>query len=86
MSSEIIESLNDCLNKTITIKLRDKKTVEGKLQDFDQGMNLVLVESKDITSDDIIILDKIIVRGDNIVLVSLPDKSPSFDLKENASN
>jgi small nuclear ribonucleoprotein len=85
MSSEIIEILNDCLDKTIVIKLRNKKTVQGKLKDFDQGMNLILMESKDITNDDIKILDKIIVRGDNIILVSLPDKSPSLNLKENAS-
>ena len=85
MSSEIIETLNDCLDKTIVIKLRNKKTVQGELKDFDQGMNLILMESKDITNDDIKILGKIIVRGDNIILVSLPDKSPSLNLKENAS-
>jgi small nuclear ribonucleoprotein len=85
MSSEIIEILNDCLDKTIVIKLRNKKTVQGKLKDFDQGMNLILMESKDITNDDIKILDKIIVRGDNIILVSIPHKSPSLHLQENAS-
>ena len=86
MSSEIIETLNDCLEKIIVIKLRNNKTVQGKLQNFDQGMNLILVESKDITNKDNIILDKIIVRGDNIMIVSLPEKSSSFTQKENASN
>ncbi len=86
MSSEIIETLNDCLDKTIVIKLRNKKTIQGNLKDFDQGMNLILTNSKDITEDDAKNLDKILVRGDNIIIVSLPDKSDSLKEKDNGSN
>lgn len=86
MSSEIIETLNDCLDKTIVIKLRNKKTIQGNLKDFDQGMNLILTNSKDITEDDAKNLDKILVRGDNIVIVSLPDKSDSLKEKDDGSN
>lgn len=86
MSSEIIETLNDCLDKTIVIKLRNKKTIQGNLKDFDQGMNLILTNSKDITEDDAKNLDKILVRGDNIIIVSLPDKSDSLKEKDDGSN
>ena len=51
---------------------------------LDQHMNLILTNSKDITDDDAKNLDKIILRGDNIVMVSLTDKSDSLKLKDNA--
>ncbi|MEE8179286.1 MAG: LSM domain-containing protein [Nitrosopumilaceae archaeon] len=86
MSSEIVKILEDCLNKVIIIKLRNKKTIQGNLQAFDQQMNLILTNSKDITEDDVKSLDKIILRADNIIIVALPDKSNSLNSKDNASN
>jgi len=85
MSSEIIETLKAYLDKTIVIKLRNTKTVQGNLQDLDQGMNLILMESTDITNNDIINLGKIIIRGDNILMISLPYKSISLNLKDHAT-
>ena len=75
MSSEIVKVLDDCVNKVITIKLRNKKILEGNLRAFDQQMNLYLANSEDITEDKVESLDKIILRGDNIIMVSLPDES-----------
>ena len=65
--------LDEYLNKTIMIKLRNKKTIQGKLQYFDQQMNITLTDSKDITTEDVKNLDKVLLRGTNIILVSLPD-------------
>ena len=73
MSSEIINTLDSYLNKVIVIKLRNKKTIQGNLQNFDQMMNLVLTNSKDTTEDDDKNLDKVLLRGDNIIMVSLPN-------------
>ena len=73
MSSEIINTLDGYLDQVIMIKLRNKKTIQGNLQDFDQHMNLILTDSKDITADDVKSLDKVLLRGANIILVSLPD-------------
>jgi small nuclear ribonucleoprotein len=86
LSSEIVKILEDCVNKVIVIKLRNKKTIQGNLQAFDQQMNLILTNSEDITEDDAKSLDKIILRGDNIIIVSLPDKSNSLNPKDDASN
>ena len=85
MSSEIVNTLDSYLNKVIVIKLRNKKTIQGNLQAFDQQMNLILTNSKDITEDDVKSLDKIILRGDNIIMASLPDKSNSLNPKDDAS-
>ena len=73
MSSEIINTLDGYLDQVIMIKLRNKKTIQGNLQDFDQHMNLILTDSKDITVDNVKSLDKVLLRGANIIMVSLPD-------------
>jgi DNA polymerase III alpha subunit (gram-positive type) len=54
------------------------------IRDLVHGMNLILNNSKDITEDDVKSLDKIIVRGDNIIMVSLPEKSNSLNVKDDA--
>jgi small nuclear ribonucleoprotein (snRNP)-like protein len=73
LSSEVINALDDYLDKVIVIKLQNKKTVQGNLQCFDHMMNIVLTDSEDITGDDVKNPDKVLLRGDNIILVSLPD-------------
>ena len=72
MSSEIVKTLVSCVNKVILIKLRNNQIIQGKLQTFDEHMNLILIESVDITDDKVKNLDKIILRGDNVLIISLP--------------
>jgi len=71
MSSEIDKILDSCINKAILIKLKNQTIIRGNLQAFDQHMNLLLTKVKDITEDKEKDLDKIILRGDNILIVSL---------------
>lgn len=72
MSSEIVKTLVSCINKVILIKLRNNQIIQGKLQTIDEHMNLILIESEDITDDKVKNLDKIILRGDNVLIISLP--------------
>jgi len=72
LSSEIVKTLVSCINKVILIKLRNNQIIQGKLQTFDEHMNLILLESEDITDDKVKNLDKIILRGDNVLIISLP--------------
>ena len=72
MSSEIVKTLVSCINKVILIKLRNNQIIQGKLQTFDEHMNLILIESEDITDDKVKNLDKIILRGNNVLIISLP--------------
>ncbi len=74
MSSEIDKILDGCINKVILIKLKNHTTIRGNLQAFDQHMNLVLTEVEDITEDKVKNLDKILLRGDNILIVSPSEK------------
>ena len=85
MSSEIVNTLDSYLNKVIVIKLRNKKIIQGNLQNFDQMMNLILTDSKDITEDDVKNPNKILLRGDNIIMVSLTDMPNLLNQKDDDS-
>ncbi|MFQ5573930.1 MAG: LSM domain-containing protein [Nitrosopumilaceae archaeon] len=73
MSSEIVNILDGCINKVIMIRIRNNRMIRGTLQAFDTHMNLTLSKSEDITNDKVENLDRIILRGDNIIAVYLPD-------------
>ena len=72
MSSEITQILDVCVNKVVLIKLKNHTTIRGTLQTFDQHMNMLLTKVEDITEEKPKNLDKIILRGDNILIVSIP--------------
>ena len=74
MSSEIIQILDACVNKVVLIKLKNRTTIRGTLQTFDQHMNMLLTKVEDITEENPKYLDKIILRGDNILIVSFPEE------------
>ena len=46
--------------------------IQGNLRSFDQGMNLVLINSNDVSKKNVTRLNKILIRGDNIMMLSLP--------------
>jgi small nuclear ribonucleoprotein len=58
----------------VLVELRGGRGVRGKLFSFDQHMNLVLEDAEEISGNQGKKLGTIIVRGDNVVLVSPPPK------------
>jgi len=70
MSTKLLE---ESVGKVVLVKLRGGKSLRGKLQGFDQHMNLLLGEAEDIAVvDNSDRLGTIIVRGDNVVIISPP--------------
>ena len=59
--------------KMVLIKLKGNKTIRGNLLGFDQHMNLLLDQSEEVPSEgDSISLGSIVVRGDNVIMISPP--------------
>jgi len=70
-----VQILEDSLGKTVLIRLRGGKSIRGKLRGFDQHLNLVLEKAEDVTDmENIAELGLIIVRGDNVVMISPPPR------------
>ena len=68
-----VKVLDESINKLVLIKLKGNKTIRGTLLGFDQHMNLLLDQSEEIPSEgDTISLGTIVVRGDNVVMISPP--------------
>ena len=76
MADEISTVMASCQGKSVLLRLRNTKTIQGILIDFDIHMNLTLENAEDISDEKHIGLGKILLRGDNILAISLPaDKS-----------
>ncbi len=73
MTDDISTVMSRNKNKTVLLRLRNNKTIKGNLLDFDVHMNLSLDNAEDITNDNPEKLGKILLRGDNVLIVSLPD-------------
>ena len=72
MSLDIPTSLNNSKNKIVLLRMRDNKTIKGILQSFDVHLNLTLDEAEEILDSKTVKLGKILLRGSNIVVISLP--------------
>ena len=76
MADEISTMMSSCQGKSVLLRLRNSTTIQGSLIDFDIHMNLTLNNAEDITNEKHFSLGKILLRGDNILAISLPtDKS-----------
>ncbi len=72
MAEKILE---DSLGKTVLLRLRGGKSIRGLLRGFDQHLNLVLEKAEDVTDKEKTEeLGLIIVRGDNVVMISPPPR------------
>ena len=74
MADEISNLMSQSKDKSVLLRLRNNKTVKGNLVDFDVHMNLTLNDAEDVSEETPIKLGKILLRGDNILAISLPDE------------
>ena len=75
MGEVTTEILEQSLGKIVLVRLRGGRSIRGKLKGFDQHLNLVLEETEDTTdTEHVKKLGTIIVRGDNVVIVSPPPR------------
>ena len=72
MADEISTLMRNSKDKVVLLRLRNTSSIQGILKDFDIHMNLTLDDAEDVTESNPKKLGKILLRGDNILLISLP--------------
>jgi len=75
MSDTAIKILEDSVGKAVLVRLKGGRSLRGKLHGFDQHMNLILEDADDVSdSNTTQKLGTIIVRGDNVIILSPPPR------------
>jgi len=74
MADEITTLMSNSKGKVVLLRLRNTRTIQGALIDFDIHMNLTLENAEDVSEDKVEKLGKILLRGDNILAISLPEE------------
>lgn len=75
-----MELLQASIGSQVLVELKGRKKIRGKLKGYDTHLNLILEDAEEFATDPetdeqtIIQLDTVIVRGDNVVIVSPPPK------------
>lgn len=75
-----MELLQKSIGSMVLVELKGRKKLKGKLRGYDQHLNLVLEDAEEISIDletdeqTVDQIDTVVVRGDNVVLVSPPPK------------
>ena len=72
MAYEISTLMNNRKDKVVTLRLRNTKTIQGILKEFDIHMNMTLKDAEDISDEKPEKLGTVLIRGDNIIAVSMP--------------
>ena len=72
MAFEISTLMNNSKDKVVLLRMRNTKTIQGKLKEFDIHMNMTLEDAEDISNEKPEKLGKVLIRGDNILAVSIP--------------
>lgn len=75
-----LEMLTGHNGKNVFVKLKDGSEYMGKLKNVDYSMNMVLTDTREITSTNktVAILGEVYIRGSNLLFVSLEPEKVAF--------
>ena len=66
-----LDVLEKSVNQRLSLLLKDGRILEGRLSGYDEYMNMVLEDVEEITEETKKRLGTIILRGNNVVSISL---------------
>ena len=72
MAFEISTLMSNSKDKVVLIRMKNTKTIQGRLKEFDIHMNLTLDDAEYVSDEKPEKLGTILIRGDNILAVSVP--------------
>jgi small nuclear ribonucleoprotein len=70
MSDAAQRLLTENLGSLVLVKLRGGRKLRGILKSFDQHLNIVLEDADEVMDEGIKKLGTVIVRGENVVIIS----------------
>ena len=72
MAFEISTLMSNSKDKVVLLRMKNTKTIQGTLKEFDIHMNLTLDDAEYVSDEKPEKLGTILIRGDNILAVSVP--------------
>ncbi len=72
MAFEISTLMNNSKDKIVLLRMKNNTTIQGILKEFDIHMNLTLDDAEYVSDEKSDKLGTILIRGDNILAVSIP--------------
>ena len=73
-TSKPMDILNQAREKRVLIRLRGNRRMRGILKNYDIHLNLTLENAEEIGEGGAAKLGDVIVRGDNVIMISPPPK------------
>ncbi len=70
MPTDTFKMLAEYLDSNVLVKLKGGKLIKGTLKSYDQHLNLILAAAEELGEKAPRSLGTILVRGDNVVLIS----------------
>ncbi|GAB6148319.1 LSm family protein [Stetteria hydrogenophila] len=70
MPADTFKVLSNYLDSSVLVKLKGSRLIKGTLKSYDQHLNLILADAEEIGDGEPRGLGTILVRGDNVVLIS----------------
>ena len=71
-----MDLLGRSLNSQVLVKLKGDRELRGRLRGYDQHLNLILDDAEDLSEKPPQELGTVILRGDNVILLSPSGKAP----------
>jgi small nuclear ribonucleoprotein len=71
-----MDLLGRSLNSQVLVKLKGDRELRGRLRGYDQHLNLILDDAEDLSEQPPQELGTVILRGDNVILLSPSGKTP----------
>ncbi len=76
-----MELLSNSIGAQVLVELKGRRKIRGRLRGYDQHLNLILEDADEIAieaeaeTETVTQINTVIVRGDNVVIVSPPPES-----------
>lgn len=70
MPADTFKMLAEYLESNVLVKLKGGRLIKGTLKSYDQHLNLILADAEELDDGNARPLGTILVRGDNVVLIS----------------